>query len=95
MSTDAFQRRDSGMLYEVLSDDAASVTLRAYDEGHTVETVTRADFDAHFDPTATALQVDSVTGDGAGGVRLACSGRVVHLTAAQIAAINAAAANAP
>lgn len=31
----------------------------------------------------------------ADGVRLACSGRVVHLTAAQIAAINAAAANAP
>ena len=91
MSADAFQRRDSGMLYEVTGETDDSVTLCAYDEGHTVETVTRDVFAAHFDPTATALQVDSVTGDGAGGVRLACSGRVVHLTAAQVAAIDAAA----
>ena len=89
---DTFQRRDSGMLYEVTGETDDSVTLCAYDEGHTVETVTRADFDAHFDPTATALQVDSVTGDGAGGVRLACGEQVVHLTAAQVASIVAAAA---
>lgn len=91
MSTDAFQRRDSGMLYEVTGETDDSVTLCAYDEGHTVETVTRADFDAHFDPTQRALVVDVITADGAGGVRLACGEQVVHLTAAQVAAIDAAA----
>ena len=90
--TDAFQRRDDGGLYEVIGEDDASITLRAYDEGHTVETVTRADFDAHFDATSRSLVIDSVTGDGAGGVRLASGDRVLHLTAVQIATINAAAA---
>ena len=90
MSIDTFQRRDDGGLYEVVSETDEAVELRAYDEAHTACTVTRADFAAHFDPTATALQVDSIAGDGAGGVRLACGDRVVHLTAAQVAAINAA-----
>ena len=91
MSTDAFQRRDSGMLYEVTGETDDSVTLCAYDEGHTVETVTREVFAAHFDPTQRALVVDAITADGAGGVRLACGEQVVHLTAAQVAAIDAAA----
>lgn len=86
---DTFQRRDTGMLYEVTGEDDASVTLRAYDEGHTVETVTRVDFDAHFDATSRSLVMDSITADGAGGVRLACGDRVLHLTSAQLAAINA------
>ena len=92
MNIDAFQRRDTGETYEVIGEDDAGVTLRAYDEGHTVETVTRADFDAHFDPTQRALVVDVITADGAGGVRLACGGQMVHLTAAQVAAITSAAA---
>lgn len=90
--TDAFQRRDDGGLYEVTGETDEAVELRAYDEAHTACTVTRSDFAAHFDPTAIAMQVDSVTADGAGGVRLASGDRVVHLTAAQIAAINAVAA---
>lgn len=88
---DTFQRRDDGGLYEVTGETDEAVELRAYDEAHTACTVTRADFAAHFDPTATALQVNGITGDGVGGVRLACGDLVVHLTAAQIAAINAAA----
>jgi hypothetical protein len=90
--SDIFQRRDSGETYEVISEDDASVTLRAYDEGHTVSVVSRAEFGAHFDPTSLSLTLDAVTADGAGGVRLACGERVLHLTATQIAAINAVAA---
>ncbi len=72
MSTDAFQRRDSGMLYEVTGETDDSVTLCAYDEGHTVETVTREVFAAHFDLTQRAAivavthdQDETLTGDDA------------------------------
>lgn len=94
MIIDAFQRRDDGGLYEVIGETDADVTLRAYDEGHTVETVTRADFDAHFGATSLSLTLDAVAADGAGGVRLACGDRVLHLAAADVARISAAASGA-
>lgn len=88
---DTFQRRDDGGLYEVVSETDNDVTLRAYDEGHAVSTVTRADFATHFDPTSRSLALGDVTADGAGGVRLACGEQVLHLTATQLSSINASA----
>lgn len=90
MNIDAFQRRDTGETYEVIGEDDAGVTLRAYDEGHTVSTVTRADFAAHFDATSLSLTLDAVAADGAGGARLVCGEMVLHLTAAQVAEVVAA-----
>ena len=94
MNIGAFQRRDTGETYEVIGEDDAGVTLRAYDEGHTVSTVTRADFAAHFGATSLSLTLDAVAADGAGGVRLACGDRVLHLAAADVARISAAASGA-
>jgi len=85
--TDAFQRRDDGGLYEVVSETDSVVTLRAYDEGHTISTVSRAEFSTHFDNTQSSLPLNGYTADGAGGIRLMCGEYVVHLTATSIAEI--------
>ncbi len=91
MSINAFQRRDTGKTYEVIGEDDAGVTLRAYDEDHTVSVVTRAEIAARFDPTARSIVLTGITSDGVGGVRIAAGDSVLHLDAAMVAAVAAAA----
>ena len=91
MTTDRFQRRDDGATFELIAESDADVTLRAHDEAHTVSVVDIATFAAHYDPTARTLPLDDCRGDGAGGVRLDVGDQVVHLDAAAVAAVIAAA----
>lgn len=85
--TDIFQRRDTGTLYEIVNETSEEIELRAYDEGHTISTVSRAEFSTHFDNTQSSLPLNGYTADGAGGIRLMCGEYVVHLTATSIAEI--------
>lgn len=91
--TDGFQRRDDGALFEVLSETEAEIVLRAYDEAHTVSTVARETFEAHFDSAQYSLGVADIVSDGDGGVRVLLGEQIAHLTASHVAAIVTAAAH--
>lgn len=88
---DAFQRRSDGKTFEVVTETDDTVTLRAYDQDHTVSVVSRAEIAARFDPTARSIAITSITGDGVGGVRIASGDNVLHLDAAAVAAVVTAA----
>ncbi len=90
--TEMFLRRDTGTLYELISEDQDQVELRAYDQDHNVSSISREDLAKHFDATNLALTISGVASDGAGGVRLYLGEQLVHLTPEHVALIASASA---